>query len=376
MSYHLFLLVWGREFVRDFVELAVPFLVLPGNLPALAAEAPVTVHAFTDRDSVPFFSPGIEVLEAHADVRLRAVEPGVMERAAALPGESRKYEIQHHCLKQLIGELLAAEGEPVLVLIDGNFILADGALDYVRHSFAGGLKAVAVDVLRLSRESASEPLRRLAADGGGGARALVRAGAPHLHSITRSFFVDADPFSPYPSQLLWRVGPTAIAGRSFIPHPLAVAVAPGMRTLQSTMDYDLALRAWPDERIGLVTDSDQALVAKLSSDAHHGERPAVLSPSATDLALFIVTACHRRHRAFAEKPIRFHAGDADDWRTAEAAAQGLIDAAYAEVDRIVDEAARLDARMMAYVKSYTGPIESYLSPQLEARLLDPLRGQG
>ena len=37
MKYHVFVLVWGGPFAAAHLEMTLPFLMMPGNLPALAA---------------------------------------------------------------------------------------------------------------------------------------------------------------------------------------------------------------------------------------------------------------------------------------------------------------------------------------------------
>ncbi len=379
MSYHVFTLIWGDEFARDYLDTVAPTLRLSGNVPALACHGPVTFHIYTDRKTKGRFGAEFKVaLGDHAHVQMHDFSQ-ITVGDQKLPGHVRglespalKYEIQHHCLKSLISDLIDEPGA-VLVLLDSNFVLANGAFEGMLQRLKAGKKAVMVDVLRLDKSGATEIVRDLVGNNMFSPCDAIDNLMAHLHPITRSFFVDAEAFSPYPSQVCWQAGHTSFLARSFIPHPLAIAVSPGMTTLQSTMDYDLALRAWPDDDIDLITDSDDVLVMKLSGAEHQADRPIGGRPTPKDLALFALTSTHSRHRHFAEKPIRFHGAEMSDWQKAEHAADRLIGDAYDLVERIIANAGHLDASMLAYIKSYAGPIETFLSPQLDAQQLAPIR---
>ncbi len=64
-----------------------------------------------------------------------------------------------------------------------------------------------------------------------------------------------------------------------------------------------------------------------------------------------------------------------NWENAAAQADELFEKAYAEVDRIISLGAQLDARFLMYIKSYLGPIEDYMSPEMEPAELRNLTGE-
>ncbi len=377
VSYHFFVLVWGKEFVRKFVEVTLPFQLTPGNLPGLGQTARMTYWIYTDRASEAAFRPEIHALEDMAEVEFRHLEEitagdePLLEAVGGLEPPELKYEIQKHCLRHLI-ERLPMDGSAALVILDSNLILGDGTLRAMGLRRDQGKKAVTVSFLRLSEERALPGLRRLMADGGAGTgpRQIMPIALAGLHRAAREFFVDAPCFTPYPSQLFWSVGAGGALAHSFIPHPLMVTVTPPIRHFQSTADYDMALRACPDEALYLCPDSDEMLVCKISSDAHMFERPAGPPPSPENLALFALTATHHRHRALARQSVRFHADDLDEsWIPAERQADQLMTAIDDRISAISANAGRLDARFLMHLKSHLGPIEDYMSPGLEPSAL-------
>ena len=68
MRYEIFVTVWGKRFVRKFVEFALASQLAPGNIPALSAAADVTYRIYTDRASENYFQPEITKLKKLAIV--------------------------------------------------------------------------------------------------------------------------------------------------------------------------------------------------------------------------------------------------------------------------------------------------------------------
>lgn len=378
LAYDIFVLVWGERFVRDFVEVALPFQLAEGNLPALSQADAVNYHIYTDRESRAWFGDVDIQIGAYADLlfhyfdEIFVGEDAVSDRLSAARGSETKYQTQHDCALHLL-DLIGEDSGRAIVILDPNFILADGTFAAMDARRRGGAKAVMVNALRLDRERALPRLRDIAAGATTNPRTLFNLAISYLHPMAQTAFHDAPHFSPYPSQIYWRVGATGISGRCFIPHPLMVTNHPALRSHCSTMDYELALRGWSDNEIYFVGDSDEILICKFSDGAHVADRVTGPPPTATNLALFCVTSTHHRHRQFAEVPLRFHAEAIDStWTASEQEAGRLIDDCYAEIEGILAQSGRLDARFLMHLKSYTGPIEDFTSPQLEPAALASL----
>jgi hypothetical protein len=83
---------------------------------------------------------------------------------------------------------------------------------------------------------------------------------------------------------------------------------------------------------------------------------------------FIVSNTNRRHRHFMARPIRFRAGGSEDeWTETEMRSNRFVEAAYKAAELIVAGAGS-DPRTLMFLKSYLGPIEDFLSPQMVSRL--------
>lgn len=368
MTWHMFFMAWGEQFVGQVARVTVPFLAMSGNVPALAADDRVILHVYTEPDSRESLQAAVSPLSPWCEIDVRIFDDTV---ARPFRGPDFKYELQRWCLRDLVASL--SDGS--MVLLDSNFLLADGTLAALAARRHEGYRAVCVPVLRATTEPLCGRLAPTLADGVSiDARSLFAASLESLHHITKSFFVDAAPFSPYPSQMSWHVEGGGFVTRNFLPHPLMVPVSPAFQRSQSTMDYDLTLRLAADDEIYVVTDSDAMLVVKISSEDHQAQRiDGGFSPTAENLGLFLLTCTNRRHRLFADAAAAFHSNPRDQrFDVVIATSQQMIDNAYAWIDQLASRPGRLDARLLMYLKSHLGPIEDFMSPQLEPSALGRL----
>ena len=367
MTWHLFVLVWGDVFVERFARLVVPFLAMPGNVPALAANDRVIFHVYSDADSRMGLEAALARLAPFCAIDIRQFDDTAARRFS---GAHYRYELQRECLR----DLARSVSEGSMVLLDSNFLPSDGTLANLAVQRAKGYRAACVTFVRTETASLDAALVALLAAGSPiDGRTLFAAAMTSLHHITESFFVDANPFTPYPSQIAWRAGSDGFVTRNFLPHPLMIPISDALHRSQSTMDYDLALRVASDDEIYVGHDSDDMLLVKFSGEEHHAEREGAFAPTADQIGLFLLTCTNHRHRLFANVPAVFHGGvRGAGFEMATLQSQHLIDDAYAWIDQIAAQAGRLDARLLMYLKSHLGPIEDFMSPQLEPSALNRL----
>ena len=69
MRYDFFVTVWGQHFVQKFTDLSLSSQMAPGNIPALASDADLHYHIYTDRASQLFFEPNLLELSKYAKIR-------------------------------------------------------------------------------------------------------------------------------------------------------------------------------------------------------------------------------------------------------------------------------------------------------------------
>jgi len=90
-----------------------------------------------------------------------------------------------------------------------------------------------------------------------GARSLAKLLEKHLHLSMRSFMMSGSIFNTHPACLYWEVEAGFVA-RHFVMHPIAVRPRRPIRTVEETLDYNLATYVRRSE-VYVCTDSDEFL---------------------------------------------------------------------------------------------------------------------
>src|SRR5579872_3530498 len=70
------LAVWGERYINDFLELGLPCLLAPGNIPALAAEYPMRFAFLTRADNISVFNghPAIQKLRTYCEIEYITID--------------------------------------------------------------------------------------------------------------------------------------------------------------------------------------------------------------------------------------------------------------------------------------------------------------
>ena len=381
MRFDVFVTVWGKAFVEKYLDFSLLSQMSPGNLPTVARDAEIFYHIFTDQESEPYFYPAVQPLQSFAELRFRFFDEVPYQGATLADAICNsdpailKHNVQRVTSSFLADEATAA-GAAAVILLDSDFIFSEGSWPAMLARFKAGARAVCAMFMRFDEEAASPKLRE-ALPGGVNALDLVQIGLDAIHPISARMFLDANPFTGYASHINTRVGSQGYITHCYFPHPLLVAPQTGGQ-YTSTMDYEFALRAVPnDAAIHLVRSSDELLICKMSRHDYLSDREAGAIPTVARLADFALNNTNQRHRLFMAQPIRFRAGGEEDiWRAEEERSQKLIEAVYKMVELTLGNVGPDKPQNLLRLKSYLGPIEDYMSPQTRARLKGWLQESG
>ena len=260
-AFHVVALVWGNEYIDPFLELSLPSLLAPGNIPSLGAVAPVVFKFFTQAADVPRLTadPTVEALRKVAEVRFETVDNLI---------KSDKYAVMRTCHREALQDAYLVRAAVVFVVPDA--VQSDGSFATVAKVVQAGKRVVMVPSLRVVKESAAAQLRRRYMPTPGepvvaSARELVRLGMSHMHPDCRTRFWDRKDFTPNPVTVQWKVNNDGFILRGFHLHPLlSFPTHPSVHAL-STLDDDLLLLACPDYNLfHVVEDSDDGFFVDLS----------------------------------------------------------------------------------------------------------------
>jgi hypothetical protein len=374
MRYDVFVTVWGQDFVNKFTEFSLASQLTSGNLPALAEQAEIHYHIYTDRESQELFEPSLAALANIAEPHFHfydeiAYGGGTLDQAIA---NSDPTTVKHNVQRLTAQHMLSDLSESAAVLLDSDFIIADGSFARMHDLRVQGKRAIATSLMRLNENTAVPVLREHISEHLS-PRALVGLCLEHMHPIFAGYFADAKQSTSYPSQLNWRVGSSGVIAHGLFPHPLMVipdhASGEGGNKYFSTMDYDYALRAVSDDSaIHLSPSSDEILICKMTPDTYLTEKDQGSALTIDRMAHFILNNTNIRHRIFLDQSVQFVAEEAGDWEIVTNDAGRFIEASYKAVELAVNQLSTKDSLTLVHLKSFLGPIEDFMSPQLQSRM--------
>jgi hypothetical protein len=296
--------VWGAKYLRQCLEVCIPSLLAPGNVPAITAVLPTTFVLMTRDRDMPLIRAHRTwlALAAVCDARLESID-GLLSEAASL--------VLTLAYAREIRALGAAACEIGFVFLVSDYIVADGALRHVLSRLQGGADAVfagnfqmlrpAVD--RLPRETARDALSVPPRD-------LVRLALDWLHPATLACMAgETATHDPRANRVFWRAGRGTLLGRFYLMHMVAIRPLTVDVTIAGPCDYSFVPEFCPDGRIETITDSDDYLVVEVQSAPANpqGAASGPLDPAAMAKSLAEwATAQHRRNAAH---PIVYHDAD-------------------------------------------------------------------
>ncbi len=295
--------VWGEPFVEKFASCSLESQLSAGNLPALTETADVGFQLFTDRASRDLVVERTRDLAELVDLQVRLLEETsvegitLSEAAETLTPELAKHQINRLTAFWLIDHCLAQDPLPVAMMLDSDFLFSDGALPRCIELIENGARVVAIPPLRVSQQrsglaAAQDRATGLTRD------VIVAAMQLGLHHTSESFVSTSSQFTSYPTAILWPVSGKGFLCRTPFPHPLAFVPTERCRRFHSTIDYEFALRAWPEPgAVQLPTADDDLIVCKLSSDEYKVRHGADRTLSVSLLAQFLLKSTNRAHRA-------------------------------------------------------------------------------
>lgn len=314
-GFHIVVPVWGESYTRLFVELCLPTLIAPGNIPGLPfPDRHVFAIYTTERDRQAIeAAPVFARLTAHIKVEFHPVR-------ARVDGIASPYDLQSDCYRREIRRADAADR--AVVFLTPDLIVADGSLRGLARIAGTSARAVVGVGIRLDKTSMRDYL--LANHRSGDAvtiapRDLVRAALDRLHPMAKAHFSDADGDEIGLSNLYWRVAGEGLLARCFHLHPFLVYPRIKNAPFSRSVDGDYVEAACPDPSdIHVIADSDEFCAWELSDPDRR--EPTIPYPlRAEDLSKWVDENVGPRHRVQIRTPIRIHFGirDFSAWHGAE-----------------------------------------------------------
>jgi len=300
--------VWGYRFVRQFLEVGLPTLLAPGNVPALAAALPtrfVILSRLEDEDFVrnhPAFRRLCQVCET--EIRL-------IDHLITGSNYSTTITLGYT-------EAIRAAGNDMLdtcfFFLVSDYIMADGSLASALERIIDGRSGVLVGNFQVVLEDAlpwlQEQLNRSPDVLAIPPRELLRWAFNHLHPATLANTVNL-PLShnKHTNRLFWRVDGNTLLARFYLMHMLCIRPETTAFTIGASCDYSFIPELCPSDNVEVITDSDDYLVIEMQPVQHEARflQPGPLRPRA--LARTLSSWTTARHRQNSQYSVIFHANE-------------------------------------------------------------------
>ena len=300
--------VWGSRFVRQFLEFALPTLLAPGNVPALAKALPCEFVLLTSGQDVP------SVRQDTGWRRLRQICRTDFELIDDLITEGNHTTTLTLAYARAIKQAGEQMVNTCFFLLVSDYILADGSLGHVLERMQNGMSGVLAGNFQIIAEDAIPMIRRKLSSISPELilppRSLMQWTFNHLHPTTSASIVNYPlNHKSHTNRLFWRVDGETFIGRFYLLHPIAVRPEVTDFVIGSSFDYSFIPEMCPSGRVEAVTDSDEYLVVEMQPRAHEADqvRWGPLQPGSLAKSLSEWTTV--QHRRNVQYTFVYHASD-------------------------------------------------------------------
>jgi hypothetical protein len=271
MRYHFAIPCWGDFYIDYFLELSLPSMLAPGNLPAFASPENCRLQIYTRPGDRATFEASPIVAEAarYAAIDLRMLPD---QFAQEVSREQIGLKLDMMSLVHQAG-IKSAQGLPdtAISLVNADLIYADGALGHAAQLMRDGAGAVLAAIPRMSLESGRPLVEAFRNDGERSLvippRDLVGCMRPGMLPEWRTREWGHRNFTKWPNQFFWPAGERSFVMRALHTHPVFVRPDRKIERLTMTVDRDYVFTVIDDHaRIHLVSHSDDICMVDLSPD--------------------------------------------------------------------------------------------------------------
>jgi hypothetical protein len=315
--------IWGEDFVRTWLDVALPTQLAPGNLEDFPWASGSTIEIYTRRQDTAL----MEASPAFGRLK-RAMKVEVIDIDHLF--QKSVFGIYTECQRMAIRAADAADA--TLSFLSPDMVMSPGTLKNAALRIRAGATAYVIPGNRTVKEDMVPWLLAHGSDGGSviavPARDLVRRSIDCMHANSESWFWNSKRFDRTPAYLMWEVPGAGLVAYCYVLHPMMLRAEIRGAELANIFDQDYLERACPTvERIHVAHDSDEAFIFGLDPRDRFKDHLIEYRASPYDLAYWAEWAFNPHHRRFAATPIRhrYADGDPEAWKTAEQAGRAVVD---------------------------------------------------
>ena len=247
--------VWGTFHTKAFIDLNLPTLLAPGNLPAFTARTDSRYLIFTtaadlaQMESSPLFQ------------RLKDTLP-VTFVDIALGTKELDIDVHQYIWSQGLQQAKAENS--FIMFMPPDVVWSDGSLEHLAKRLQAGRKALFLNWhLRAVNETFSEDFANAYLQNGVGtvsanARDLVKMCLEHIHPISTAYLRDSPNFPLHPEMVFWSVPEQGLLMRVLALTPFIFDT-----TVFTLNSYKLIEQVDDSSLVECVTDSDDLFMVSL-----------------------------------------------------------------------------------------------------------------
>jgi len=287
--------VWSYEFTQQFLNVSLPTLLAPGNLPALAKTLPTEFIFLTGRRDEAM------IRESAGYRRLARICPVSFHLIDDLITEGNHSATVTLAFARVVRRAGKAMLDTCFFFLVSDYIVADGSLASAIKLMLAGTSAVQAGNFQIIAEDALPWLECELKQGEDAlvlpARRLMQQALTCLHPSTIANFIDVPvSHNSHSNRLFWRVDADTLIGRFYLLHMLCIRPEIVDFVIGASCDYSFIPEMCPSGDVTTITDSDQYLVVEVQPRLHEAGflrlGPALPKQVASSLSEW-TTALHR-----------------------------------------------------------------------------------
>ncbi len=304
--------VWGHEYITEFLELNLPSLLAPGNIPALAAVYPLRFTFLTRNSDIPFFENNslISKLKSICDIDFISISD-----LASLRSYSVTLTLAYdRGIKQAGEEML----NTYFIFLTSDYIMANGSLNglmkYINKGYngicSGNFQVIKENIKPFLLEKIDPITQTLVIE----PRELLKHSFKNFHPIVfASMFEQTVSHNYHANRFFMRLDHTVLASRFYLLHMLCIKPETTDYRIGSSCDYsfiqEMCAKSVASGNIGIIDSSDDYLVIEAQSKDHELKHIMSGSYDTKKLARGLADWTTKLHRENAKHTIYFHMRD-------------------------------------------------------------------
>lgn len=304
----LLLPVWGEAFIIQFVNISLPTLLAPGNIPAVAAVLPCTFIFLTNTEGAETLRdhPGVECIRKYCDV-----EFDIIDDLITGDNYSTTLTLGYARAIRAVGQAML---DTCFMFLISDYIVADGSLSRVLDRVRSGYSGVLAGNFQVVEEDAKSSLLQMYETGvpdvALSARKLISWALDFLHPMTLANTINFSFYhSTHSNRLFWRVDQNTLIGRFYLMHMIAIRPEVTDFEIGASCDYSFIPEMCPSGNVHVVSESDEYVVVELQRRAHEADFIRLGASDLSDLVDSLSEWTTERHRMNAHTAVVYRAAD-------------------------------------------------------------------